>query len=99
MHVNTGKLSIQTKTHPSMVCLSNTNTITYKEKCSITNTGSMEPLLHILGDGQEKEKENTIVCVYSPLFLLEPPLIRPVLRAAMRPTFLPGGESRATVVA
>jgi len=36
--------------------------------------------------------------IYS-LFLLGPPRTRPVLLAAMRPTFFPGGESRATVVA
>jgi len=36
--------------------------------------------------------------VYS-LFFVEPPLILPVRRAAIKPTFLPAGESRATVVA
>jgi len=33
------------------------------------------------------------------LFLEGPPRTRPVRRAAIRPTFLPAGESRATVVA
>jgi len=52
---------------------------------------------------QHKESEQqqlfaAVSAVYS-LVLVEPPRIRPVRLAAMRPTFLPAGESRATVVA
>jgi len=36
--------------------------------------------------------------IYSLIFV-EPPLILPVRLAAIRPTFLPAGELRATVVA
>jgi len=42
--------------------------------------------------------EDDIQCIYS-LTFDGPPRTRPVRRAAIRPTFLPGGESRATVVA